>query len=681
MYYICANCKNKKKFNYWVNKYGNFVFLQLIVQELRKMKVVDLVKNMGKAMRMSESMVSPRFCHLSHRLGRQVGAIVLCATLAILISSCSDKNDQTNDREPQASDTLYTVNAAMDIYAYEPERALAIVDSALLLGNVEYNHAQLLRAKIFSQSLVENQLDSAQEILLGLLSSSYTENKNIREEVFDLLLNIAYKRQQLELQLHWGALKVECCRELGRETEALRTEADLALALAQLGEEERGLAKLNSIIAKLDGHRNIDKMDACVIALKRKILTLKQMGKDEEAIPVAQHIIEILNDYREHYTEYTNDSYRLEQTEEVTMSYCEFYIAQANSIIANSYAMLGKTDSARHYLELFEQSSYSHTYAGRKYIVSTYCLLGDYDKMDEIYDEMVQKMGTDTLNNEYADMLHNRADEAKAHGNYQLANAYLQRYEYVKQQLNERLLKSRAYEYATRYQLQEEQMKAENEQRRAKTNMYMSIVGYSLLLLAIGVIILLGTLYSKIRRKNRILAEHISESLHYKNEFQKLESEAEMEAASVLPVNSAFARKAEVAADSKSDTYNSEIKSLEGLSDEQLFKFLSETIRRERLFTNPILGRQMLMDRFNLSERRIGAAFSRGSEHNSLPDFVRELRLEYACQLLVEHDDMTISDVSAASGFSSLAVFSREFKREFDLTPTFYRQQINEKSL
>ena len=141
------------------------------------------------------------------------------------------------DREPQASDSLYTSKAAMNIYAYEPERALTIIDSALLLGNVEFNHAQLMRAKIFSQSLEENQLDSAQEILIGLLNSDYTEDKLMREEVFDMLLDIARNRQQFELQLHWGTRKVECSRDLGRETEALRTEADLAFALAQLGEE------------------------------------------------------------------------------------------------------------------------------------------------------------------------------------------------------------------------------------------------------------------------------------------------------------------------------------------------------------------------------------------------------------------------------------------------------------
>ena len=320
------------------------------------MNAAVLVKNKGKAVNMLESCVFLRFRRF-HLLGRQKGAVVLCAALALLIISCSGKKDQVTDREPQASDTLYTSKAAMNIYAYEPERALTIIDSALLLGNVEFNHAQLMRAKIFSQSLEENQLDSAQEILIGLLNSDYTEDKLMREEVFDLLLNIAYQRQQLELQLHWGARKVECCRDLGRETEALRTEVNIAFALAQLGEEEKALAKLNNIIAKLDGQRHIDKMDACIVALKRKIIILKQMERWEDAIPVAWHVIKILNGYREHYTEYIDDSYRLAQTDEVTRRYCDFYTAQAHGSIANSYAMLGKTDSARHYLALYEQSN------------------------------------------------------------------------------------------------------------------------------------------------------------------------------------------------------------------------------------------------------------------------------------------------------------------------------------
>ena len=36
------------------------------------------------------------------------------------------------------SDTLYTEKAAMSVYALQPERALQIIDSAVLLGNPKY---------------------------------------------------------------------------------------------------------------------------------------------------------------------------------------------------------------------------------------------------------------------------------------------------------------------------------------------------------------------------------------------------------------------------------------------------------------------------------------------------------------------------------------------------------------
>ena len=422
-------------------------------------------------------------------------------------------------------------------------------------------------------------------------------------------------------------------------------------------------------------------MDACIIALKRKYIILNQIGRMDEAISTACRAKEILNDYREHYAEYTDDSYRLSPTEEVTLRYCDFYTAQVNSSIANSYATLGKTDSARLYLALYEQSKLYHSYSGRKQIVPTYRLLGDYDKMDEIYDEMVQKMGPDTLNREYADLLLGRAEKAEAQRNYQLASSYLHRYEQVKQQLNERLLRSKAFEYATKYQLQEERMKAETEQRKAKNSLYMLIVGFALLLIAIGIIVWMGILYRNIRRKNRVLAEQISEAVHYKNEVQNLNAEAEVTATPEASETLASDNEPVVSMSLKSEVCKFKPENLDELSDEQLFKFLSEVIRHERLFTSPFFGRQTLMDRFKLSERRIGAAFARGSVHNSLPDFVRSLRLEYACRLLSEHDEMTISDVAAALGFSSIAVFSREFKRKYDMTPTSYRQLVAKESL
>ena len=118
---------------------------------------------------------------------------------------------------------------------------------------------------------------------------------------------------------------------------------------------------------------------------------------------------------------------------------------------------------------------------------------------------------------------------------------------------------------------------------------------------------------------------------------------------------------------------------LDSLNDEQLFDYLSNIIRNEELYLNPNFGRQVLIDRFHLTDRRIGAAFAHGGSHNSLPDFIRDLRLEYACQLITDNPTMSISDVATASGFSNLTVFGRDFKRKYEVTPTYFRSQIDTK--
>lgn len=112
------------------------------------------------------------------------------------------------------------------------------------------------------------------------------------------------------------------------------------------------------------------------------------------------------------------------------------------------------------------------------------------------------------------------------------------------------------------------------------------------------------------------------------------------------------------------------------MNDEELFLYLSDIIRREKLFLNPLLDRQAIIRRLGgLSAHRIGAAFSKGSEFHSLPGYVRNLRLEYACMLLVSHPDLSVKAVGEASGFSNTSTFCADFKTQYGITPSDYRQE------
>ena len=63
-------------------------------------------------------------------------------------------------RATNANDTIHTLRAAMEIYGYQPERALQIIDTALIVGNIDEVQAEQCRARIYGMTLMREQMDS-----------------------------------------------------------------------------------------------------------------------------------------------------------------------------------------------------------------------------------------------------------------------------------------------------------------------------------------------------------------------------------------------------------------------------------------------------------------------------------------------------------------------------------------
>ena len=97
-------------------------------------------------------------------------------------------------------------------------------------------------------------------------------------------------------------------------------------------------------------------------------------------------------------------------------------------------------------------------------------------------------------------------------------------------------------------------------------------------------------------------------------------------------------------------------------ADEKLFKQLTDAIRNEQLYTVPKFGRSDLMKRFHVSSKRVSSAFSAAG--TSVPEFVRECRLEHARQLMVERPDMTLVEIATVSGFVHASTFTVDFKNK-----------------
>ena len=153
-----------------------------------------------------------------------------------------------------------------------------------------------------------------------------------------------------------------------------------------------------------------------------------------------------------------------------------------------------------------------------------------------------------------------------------------------------------------------------------------------------------------ISRKNRLLAQQIAEHVTYKKKYWT-------EIRAQVPV-----------ATPDEDS----------LTDEQLFQYIHDVIVRENLFLDPSFGRQTIIDRFQLSKERVGAIFSKSSEHSKLSGYVQQLRLEYAAKLLIEQPEKSIVQIASDCGFSSHTYFSARFRQHFGMSPSDFRRDVLE---
>ena len=154
----------------------------------------------------------------------------------------------------KASDTLYTEQAAMKAYATNPERALLIIDSAEIVGNLTDIRADLLRAVVYSRTYEDIQLDSA--IIIGerlIQNEKVLADPDIQEEVLGLLLNACRLQKDNEQALHWATQLSNLYRERDELTEALRIDAEIGTCLVRIGQQEEGLSLIDNVAVQLTG--------------------------------------------------------------------------------------------------------------------------------------------------------------------------------------------------------------------------------------------------------------------------------------------------------------------------------------------------------------------------------------------------------------------------------------------
>ncbi len=566
--------------------------------------------------------------------------LIVLSCMILALAGCG-RVKKAPARIPQATDSLYTAQAAMKIYGTEPEQALAIIDSALTIGNVSSFRADFIRALIYANSVEKPQLNKAIDLCRDLLQHDSTQVvdtptfKN-RNNVLGVMMDACRKKSDDERWLRYAIERAELSRAHGMETEALRMEAEIGAALTRVGRRDEGLIKLEQTIRALDEvGLSVDRMDAGIVARKLRIQVFEQNGRFQDMISDAQAIIRKLEDYNNRPSAYAHDSFRL-QDESTMGRYCAFYQAQAWCFLARAYAQMNPQDAiqAGKYLYLYEASPYGHTYGGREMATPAWKALGQWDKLLAVDAEIESHLGTDTLTAAYANILKDRADVAKAKGQYRQSVSLMERYVRLMEQRHEQHHLSDAQEYAARYHAMEQEQKIRQAENESRIKDAVIAVIIAILLIITSFSIHSVRQRHAIGEKNRVLARMINEQSNANETIQQ----------AVTP-----------------------------LPDKRLFDLIDGAIRREKLYTNVNLQRQDIIDRFDINRHALNDLFSAYADGQSFTSYINSLRLQEALHLIRKEPDTPVSAIAEAVGFTP-ANFREQFKREFGMTPTEYRQ-------
>ena len=573
---------------------------------------------------------------------------VLLFVSILVFASCGRNNSARHILN--LGDTPYQEDSVLVAYGYHPDRAIVMLDSALLLGNINEYRAQFIRAKIYSKSLLKQRQDSAILICKQLLKhDSVIKTLHEQENILDLLMITSRTKTDFEGYVKWATQKAEVCRLQGEETEQWRTEAEIGMVMAHLGQPEEGMAKIDEAIRQLDESGSIDRMDAFIIAVKRKITVLNEQGRYAEVIPLAQRILHRLDHYEQHAMDYAEDSYRLSWSDKPTDRdrYIDFSRAQANGFLAGAYAMTGDAAQARECLSRFDQSGYGHSFSARRMIIPAQMALGMYDEAMVTSDEIVRRMGSDTVNDDYAVILRDRAIVARAKGHVAEAYNLMNRHANLAKVLSDSLHASEAHDYAARYHAQEQELKI---QEAETTSRIKSII--------IGVVILLfiiaGAFSFYYRRQRQIVSEKNRALVRMINGTPL-----------VTPADEA----------EEPDEVGESGELEESETNYALFDTIDTAIRMEHLYANASLQRQDICTRFRITRHTLNNLLAQHVGSSSFPQYINNIRMEEALPMLRDNTSMTITAIATAVGFTP-ANFREQFKRQYGVTPQEYRQNL-----
>lgn len=529
-----------------------------------------------------------------------------------------------------AGGASYTEQLVMSLFRQNPERALAVADSAVATGNITPRRGQYLKALTLYNGL--GQYHKSRQMCLDLLAEKAPAQPSLADSLTTAGTHI---------------LLASIGRSLGNDIEVLR-HATEASRLAHQLRRPAEVSKMTGYIAEVKQHqgltdeafnllqqtisqlRDADSFEGvnAYFSLSKQLLHLQiDEGQYNEMLPVCQTMlnrIEQLHDHPERFVVPENLD---------LADYIDFARGQSCAFFCAANALLGRKAEVRRWESEMQRTQWSKTLDCDRMMMTTYLAIGDWDRLDRAFQRSEDRT-TDTLSHNYLIILRNKSIAAKRRGRTAQALAYLERAYTISDSLNSRQMQQQMAELSTAYHLQEETEARQKEtmaRQQAETTMCLALIA-----VACAIAFALYFFYKRRQTtlKNKALVRLIDEQ-----------------------------------------NRSTELTEGQQARNEELYTRLNSLIYDQQLYRDPLLGRETVCQQLDIDRHTLNQLLNDFADGQSLPAFINKVRLNMACKMLRDEPHRPVADIAEAVGFNQRN-FRTQFKNAYGISPTEYRKNM-----
>lgn len=531
------------------------------------------------------------------------------------------------------ADSLYTYRYIINRHMQEPERCLALIDTAEMRGTMSADSCNWLRGHIYNVGLADY-VRAEEYLRLVLDREGLSHTSDIYLTTLSTYCTFSLRLREYARALEYATEGAQLAQEAGNA----RFEAEFYGVAGSAIEHEHpgaGIEYLDRAIGLIRHQSDRQLLPKASYYMSEKTHIQLERQEYAEAAATCRERLAFINEMQQLGVR-------------VFGGYFDVQYARTYARLALALQQMGQTIEASQAAKEFAKTDFSKTINGKHDILNYYLLTDNRLQVMQLFrdiEDFYVSQG-DTINEVFNSVIFTKAQWHRRHSEWREADLATVRAAVLSDSLSLRDRDRQAAEFEVKFKTQE--ARTALSEAEAASHIHLIIILALITILAVGAVALWRIVVAqrRLHQKNRALFDTVQQML-------KREEETRNSVLSGFPAETLT-------------------------PSQQLYRKLCDLMREKQPYTNSDLNRETLAQMLGTNFIYVADAIRECTDGMTLSDFLDDWRIRHAAQMLADTDE-PVGLVTEISGFASRSHFNTLFREKYKMTPTEYRKVAKEK--